>query len=44
MKKNENIDKEEIIKKEYGRVGKEILDIINKSKDDKNVDRGKNEK
>lgn len=36
MKKDENIDKEKVIKKEYGRVGKEILEIINKGKEDEN--------
>lgn len=33
MKKEENKEKEELIKKEYGRVGKEILDIINANKE-----------
>ena len=39
--KDENVDKERIIKKEYGRVGKEILEIINKSKEEKRINRGK---
>lgn len=43
MKKDENIDKEKIIKKEYGRVGKEILEIINQSKEDNRINRGRAE-
>lgn len=43
MKKDENIDKEKVIKKEYGKAGKEILDIINKGKEDKRINRGRAE-
>lgn len=43
MKKDENVDKERIIKKEYGRAGKEILEIINKSKEEKRINRGRTE-